>query len=320
VTRKITRKSHLIPAFYLAGFTVDGGRGTQLHVLDQERRKRYASRPDELAIDSDAYLVDAEGIPPGIAEDALEKIESRAAPVLARMRSGHVLPSGDDLAAFVEFVATLAMRDQKSRESTNDVFAQLGRSIMAMGMANQESFGEMIKRAKAGGMRGVGEVSFEGMKSFLDRGDFKIAATSTTHAALLGVGADAIIPCLAERKWSMLVANAGEGDFVCSDHPVGLRWTDGIRGAYGPGFALRGTDVTIPIGRRVALVGRFEDGGQVGAVYRRRIAGVNSRTAGPGGCIYSATGDFWWIRSDGEICRSEMLMGDRGREHERGTP
>lgn len=70
------RKHHLIPAFYLAGFTTTGTRDGVLHVFDYERRKRYKTTPLKALRETDFYKIDLPGVDPNEIERVLAEHES----------------------------------------------------------------------------------------------------------------------------------------------------------------------------------------------------------------------------------------------------
>lgn len=289
------RKSHLIPAFFLAGFTHDGSRDSRLHVFDQERERRYQGRPDELATMTDAYQIDSETVGPFELEDALGRLETVAAPVIARLLAH---PTELDTAgrnALVPFMAALAARTIKRREHVDRVFSEMG-----------------LRFADA--MVAAGKLKLPPRPPELGDPDrplseiLQMKLSSTAHADIIGTLTSTISPWLQERRWTVLVANGGEGDFVCSDHPLALKWADGDRGFYDPGFGVPGTVVTVPIGRRVALLAQFEGDGGVLPVYRRTVAAINTNTISCGLAIYSAQGDFRWFNKAGAVADSDELM------------
>jgi hypothetical protein len=70
--------------------------------------------------------------------------------------------------------------------------------------------------------------------------------------------AEHLLPVLADRRW-MLMASKDEGaDFICSDRPVILIPTRADAPPF-LGFGQRYTEVLMPLDRRLALVGHFED-------------------------------------------------------------
>ena len=55
------RQHHLLPEFYLAGFTDTGTRDGMLHVSDYRRSRRYRVRPGQAARERDFYRIEVPG-------------------------------------------------------------------------------------------------------------------------------------------------------------------------------------------------------------------------------------------------------------------
>lgn len=76
------------------------------------------------------------------------------------------------------------------------------------------------------------------MKSFIERGEYKIAIDQTY---LVGLELDAVptvVEQLARRSWAFALAPASSTFTPCDD-PVVLSWADGKdRGPYSPGFGV----------------------------------------------------------------------------------
>src|SRR5215204_223230 len=80
------RQHHILPAFFLAGFTDTGTKDGTLHVFDYPRKRRYTSKPEKVARERDFYRI----YKPGLDEYAIEKdwwqtLEGEVAPVLRRV-------------------------------------------------------------------------------------------------------------------------------------------------------------------------------------------------------------------------------------------
>ncbi len=72
----LPRKQHLVPAFYLIGFTPSGTRGDKLHVFDHNTVKHYRTSPEKACRETDYYTIQAEGVAPSVIEDALRGMKA----------------------------------------------------------------------------------------------------------------------------------------------------------------------------------------------------------------------------------------------------
>src|SRR5215217_2573068 len=110
------RQHHILPEFYLAGFTDTGTRDGTLHVFDYRRGKRYRSKPRQVARERDFYRVDVPGLHPNIMEDELAAQESAFAPVLRRVLADRTVHGPEELGHVLSFVALIHARSLKGRE------------------------------------------------------------------------------------------------------------------------------------------------------------------------------------------------------------
>ena len=108
---------------------------------------------------------------------------------------------------------------------------------------------------------------------------------------------DSVLPTMAAREWSLVESPGPSLHFVCCDHPLSLV---GLKGCPpGPlGYGLRRTEVSVPLTKEMALVGRFEedlgDASEHGEELIRRINHRTERSARRQ--IYSSRPEFATLR------------------------
>jgi len=118
---------------------------------------------------------------------------------------------------------------------------------------------------------------------------------------------DAILEPLGARNWSVVYSPHTIGDFICSDHPVSLHWIEQKdRGIYSsPGFGRLGTEVTIPLSKRVMLLGRFDEEQMPRTIMldsQLNLACLNSYSIiDCSRLIFSCTEDFLWYTQEEKI-------------------
>jgi hypothetical protein len=98
-----------------------------------------------------------------------------------------------------------------------------------------------------------------------------------------------------------MVADPVVGEFVCSDNPVGLVWTDPEQPDCPPGFGVLGTDVTVPLTKSLALLGRFEPGPGDIVATTELVAAINSRTMMRATQVYMPREAVLWTKPDGRL-------------------
>jgi hypothetical protein len=319
---KHTRKNHILPVFYLARFTLSGDREDALWVLDQETGRQWKSKPEAVAFEKDFYTVEGiPGIPPDAVENVFCEIEGRAASALRRIDAKHTMPTGEDYGSLMTFIATLALRDPAKREVFARPVKEIAQHLMDGLVADRDRWEASLARMKRDGIE-IPDVSYESMRDFVKGRQYDIDVSRNVLIAFLLTSTETVAELLARRNWTVVVAHEPDGDFICSQHPVGLTFSDGStrKGFYGPGFGLRNTVVTVPLGRRLALDGRFEDAPSLAIAYRDNIATVNNRSRAWGRrFLYSPKEDFLVLRRDMEVVGRDDLLEHLRRERETGS-
>jgi hypothetical protein len=302
------RQHHYVPAFFLGGFTGSGTVDDHLWVFDKTQDgKRYRGRPGEVGKARDYNAIDVEDTNPNAVEVMLAEIEGRAAPVIAAIRSSRRMPDGRAFELLMGFVAFLAVRIPGQRETIATFMEQIGKQIIRMVVDNRDRYEASLARIRDDGVE-FPDISYEQMREFVERDEYTIRTATTFQVAMMLDAAPALVPMLANRRWSVFCVNTGEGELVCSDRPVSLTWTDGReRGFYSPGYGLPETDITVPIDRHICVMGRFEGGSMCGPIDRRGVAAINTRTIMNASRVYSSREDFVWLHRDGRVCDAKEL-------------
>lgn len=251
------RRQHFVPQFYLRGFA---GEKDQLFVVDRPSKKTFRTAPKNVAAERDFNRVEVEGIAPNAVEKALAEFEGKVAPALERVRAAKSLANKEDRDAVMNMVCALAIRNPRQRATINDFVAELAQKIMDVGLANEERWESQVAQMKKEGVWDENaDVSYEGIKKFIQDGKYTIGVAKEFNIAMEIEHHNALLQHLARRKWQIVVSKEGSGGVVTTDVPVCIRWSDGKdHGIFGPGFGLEGTEVIIPISKDMALRGTFE--------------------------------------------------------------
>jgi hypothetical protein len=117
-----------------------------------------------------------------------------------------------------------------------------------------------------------------------------------------------------QRRWALLIAARGLSRFVASDNPVTFVPLEEQVALNGWGWATPSTAAAIPLTKRCALIGTFEQPPVDARVVSspREIAHVNGwtvRTASR--FVFSAGKDFIWTRPDGRMGNAADVFGSR---------
>lgn len=281
------RKHHYIPQFYLAGFTDDGGADGNLYVLDTERRKDWKSKPKDAAHKRDFHKVsDVPSDDPMIVEKLLGKFEGKWSSVLRDIVANGQLPDDDRFGDLMMFLAFMAVRVPRIRNTVS-------------------TFIEEVKR-----MEDFAKQSLEERGEAVQNGDEDVTEDidQTWHVQQMVLMAVNLAPILSLRSWQLWTADNSVPDFICSDSPASLNWTISTPGPYPPGFGLKNTVVSIPLHKRLAMVGLFDAEATQRVVGRSEVAQINSATAEHAGQLYCPAPDFiWWMKSNSVGNRAALI-------------
>ncbi|HRF09255.1 MAG TPA: DUF4238 domain-containing protein [Xanthobacteraceae bacterium] len=256
------RRHHYLPQCYLRGFSQPrkGGRTHQVHVYDRSG-KAFTANIANIAVERDFNRVEVPGQNPDILENGLAEFESELAVSLGRIAAQRTLDDADDKANLLNFIALASVRNPRLRGTFSEFEDRVMKSILELSTANKERWQSLETRAReAGYFEGKQNVSYEDIRDFVKRGEFKMELPREQHIVNEFKGFDAVLPHLFRRRWGLLRAPQGSSGFVTCDHPVFLYFSDPkLRGGlYGPGHGMNGTELVFPVTRMLAVVGTFE--------------------------------------------------------------
>ena len=253
------RAHHYCPEAYLAGFTETGTKDGILWAFDRFKKEVRKSKPRNEANQKDFYKLDVkEGADPFSAEKEFGRIESVAIKAIRHIHETLSFPLKEDLEYLVAFVGLLSVRTPGFRKQISEFNAELAKTYVGTALATEEKFKAAINRLKAEGQEVSGKVTFEDMQDFLKRGEYEVVTDKTELVLRALKSASTITDLLLKRDWCIVVADEG-CDFVCSDNPVGIVWGDSkLNGRLSPGFGVSGTEVTVPLSKKIGLIGILE--------------------------------------------------------------
>ncbi len=309
-----TRRHHYVPRFLQAGFTDTGTEDGFLHVHDvigavPARR----ARPGTTAHARDFYAVEIQGEDPALAEELLGRIESAAAPIIRRVLETQALPVGDDLGVLLYFIAILAARVPKQREGISRVMHDLMKLTLEVATSTPERYQRQLELCRQAGKE-MPDVPYEEMREAI-RENLTFDVDQTWKVGQVFRDADTIGRVLPARRWCILLTEGDGPSFICSDAPVALVPTEPRQGFFqGVGWGMPGTAAFIPLSKRIALCGMFddrltEDAVPVGKQFVSQVNAAMLATAHKH--VYSPREDFLWLRADGRFRHASDLNGTR---------
>jgi hypothetical protein len=312
------RRHHYLPQFYLAGFTDSGQRDGRLHVTSLEDGRRWIGTPPSVGHQRDFYRLD--GVEGGEfeLEHAFAEIEGGAATAIKATIETRQLPVDDELSSYlINFVALMAARVPQTRENFARPLKRVWQMLLEIELSSRERFEALVQQARAAGEQ-IPEVDYEHLRQSFREGRIVLEVSQAEHIQTLLNAAETLVPLLAARHWTLLFATGAE--FITSDHPVALTWTvPRPPSFYGPGFGIAGTDVTFPLTKSIALLGRLApQADDAIELDQRGVASLNSRTGMYARrIIVSGNPDHVWERDDQTIGNIDELVEAIRREPRR---
>ena len=308
--RQKSRKHHFLPQFYLAGFTDSGNKKGKLWVLDKENLCQWRTTPKSVAYCKDYYGIDVKDADENAVENALGEFEGQAAGVIRKTVTSEQLPKDEDFILLMNCVALFWARVPRIRNITSRFIGEVLKKLNQMMVASPQMYKGIIDRMRQDGKElPEGADDYEAMKRFVKSGEYTADFDQTWHVSKILEAMDNLIPFLMKRRWSLLIAQRGEGSFICSDSPVTLTWTKDVKLPVGPGFAHKHSAVAMPLNSRITLVGEFDRPSVVMPVPLRYVAYFNSLVAATAErFIYSAAQDFPWMSRHGTVERTRELL------------
>lgn len=303
------RKHHIVPSFYLAGFTATGQPTDKLHVFDYTTAKRYRSTPRKVGRETDFYRVDEPDADPNHIEKLMAWHEAVVAPFVQAVASGsvtHKRQVGETLA----LAALLAVRTRAGRQRLQSGLAtslgmKLRRGEVSPGQWEQLRASELRNGAT------LDEVPpYEDAKRRLLNGEWFPRAPTVLTVGLIPEAQDAMLKLLQRRHWELHVTDyTTNGGFLCSDEP--LVWGDLEELVAGRRQSLSDHDIeiTFPVSRNAALVSTPFARDSTCQASDEVVAHVNMRTLQlMSGLVFHCSDDFLLRRSSGAIgCASEYF-------------
>lgn len=261
-TMSTPRKHHFVPQFYLAGFTPSGSKDDKLFVLDKTTGRQWRSCPGDAGCQKDFYLieVDDEGGPVAI-EKLLSLAEASGAEAIRFIIDNETVPEGDLSRKLAEFLAIMTIRVPGILDKINEFVGEVCRSLMYLETASQERWGSLVAELKQEGKL-MDNSTWEEMRDFVRSNDYDISMSQNFKMTCLLNMLEPAVFLMTKRKWTLLRSPEAGPEFISSDRPLSVHWTDSTgKGPFPPGLGVPGTSVFFPLNKRLALWGRFEGAG-----------------------------------------------------------
>jgi hypothetical protein len=316
------RRHHFLPRFYLAGFTLSGDRDGELWALSVKDARQWKGKPGTLGHEKDFYRIDeVEGATSEAVEELFSRVESDMAPALRTVVERRALPDRGtrDFDLLINFVALMATRVPRLRSALSEFVGSIAKHIAELTVASPHAFRSAVESARKAGADIPEKPDYEAMREFIEGEHYRVEVDRSWLVSQIFQSIDILLPLLGSRQWSLLIIDDTDCDFVTSDNPVAVSWSEPQPPSFfGPAFGLRRTDVTFPLSRGLAMLGRFEGRPMVLRADHRIVATVNYRTSSNGErLICSPREDFLCLRPDGIGTSADLIDAIQRRAMEK---
>jgi hypothetical protein len=241
--------------------------------------------------------VEVEGQLDDRVESYIALVETFAAPIIRDMIANRVMPTGTDYANLMYFLGLMNGRSPAFR----DVLVRFHEESMHNRVKLLASSRENYEVGMRGFPTDKKKPTFEMIQKWAKEEKFvEVANPSVLHIqGMFGLDSG-VVNLLGSRKWSLLFAEEGSVQFMCSDNPISIRSSRApFRHFVPPGIEYRGTDFILPIHLKVAFLGRFEGRAEVHDVGDEVVAAINTRTMrGSRRYVFASEREFYVMEPD----------------------
>jgi hypothetical protein len=298
------RKHHVVPAFYLAGFTQNDSSKGVLHVFDYTRGKRYESTPRKACRETDFYRVEEPGIDSNLIEKVMSLHES------AVTSSVQLVGSGDtaDRPAIAQTLALAALLAVRSRPGRQQMAVGLAAGLtkrLQRGEVSREQWDQLRTSELRNGATPDQVPEYDEALTRLLNGEWFPRAPTVLVVGLIPGAQEEFRKLLMGRRWETHVTDAtANGGFICSDSPLVWGNLDEAVGGRRQSVADHDIEITFPVSRKVALVSHPGAREARCSTTDEVVAHVNMRTLQlSAGMVFHAYDDFLLRRRAGDMRR-----------------
>lgn len=286
VRKSVARGHHFLSQGYLKGFTPQGTQKSKLIILNLVEQTFFTTIPKNVGKERDFNTIDLEGFEPDYLESQLALFDDRADQAIRNIeKTGRF--EGEDKIFVLNLIALFAIRNPQRREWWNSIIDHTSKIALSMAVSKV-------------GRKSNGILITKDIKTFVDKGEFKIEAGRRDHIELeLRVFED-VLHFLLQRKWSLVKAS-DDAEFVTCDRAVALIWNEPQNKIHSPGFGLKGTQVHFALSKKLALVGDFDGRNETVLTTKEQVALINANILLQAReWVYSSNKDFYFINPNGD--------------------
>lgn len=290
-----TRQHHIVPAFYLAGFTDTGRSSGLLHVFDYFTGESYRARPTQAARQRDFYRVEEPGVDRNAVERQLGAVENSIAPVLRQVIARGTLASPAQLGTLLSLASLVHARGRKGRAQIAAGLSASLRTKLLEGEVDAARWDQLIASEIRFGTNPSELPSYDEARQLADSNDWEAPAARILQVGLISKAQEWLFDGLVDRRWELMRTDPDDcGGFITSDSP--LVWGQ----PSDPRASLDDPDieVTFPVSKSLALVSYPTARRATLTATPHVVAHVNTRThLASAGLLFGAVDDFMLLRA-----------------------
>jgi hypothetical protein len=213
------KRQHYVPSFVLRRFAIPSERRTLVARLDKATREIACRNPVNEAVRSRYYrIVHDDGTIDDTADDVLDRIEDKAAPVVERLARPDSELTVEELVALAWFVATLKHRTPEGREELHEMDKRFAELDFEARLADRAHWHRVTRKhfdddADCERWR-------RRLLADLRSGDIVFPRDERREVGLMFTSVEHIVAALMEKmRWVVLRTPPGRS-FILGDHPV----------------------------------------------------------------------------------------------------
>lgn len=314
------RRHHLVPVFYLKGFTRRNSGSDTLHLFDYSTGKRYRTSPNRACRETDFFRVDDGDEDPQLMEKILAEHEATIARFIQRIAADCRVIDRRQVGEALSLAAVLAARSRRGRHQIEAAIRPRIVKALRDGTVTEAEWERHRSLERANGAPESDVPPYVEARELALAGGWMPRAPRALVVGVIPDAQDGLLKKLQCRHWELHITDARRnGGFICSDSP--LVWGDLYEWIAGHTASLEEADleITFPVSKDVALVSypNARDG-NLNAT-DDIVAHVNTRTLhGSMRLVMHAFDEFLLMRKNGEVRSSNDYFAYQDDARRRG--
>lgn len=212
----VPRKHHIIPAFYLAGFTRNETKIDRLNIFDCTSGRKYVSTPLKACRETDYNKVEEPGFDANKTEHSLSELEGDLAASVQLVGSGEIA-GRPAIAQTLEFAALCAARNRRARLQMGPVLATGIASRLRSGEMSYDQWEQLRASELGNGARPDQVPAYSVARQLLADRSWFPRAPLVLQVGLVFEAAHGLYKTLMKKRWETHVTNPSvNGGFICS--------------------------------------------------------------------------------------------------------